>query len=169
MLCFGSRRKPMLITHQCLQLLLSSATESQGHLQQRAQEAGGSRVRTADLDWPKGHSIPYSIMWKEFWRGWECISLSSAAWGLAGHWLGGGEQLLVHHLLYTFIFLFSTLVNSFISTHKFYFFRFYPVTLGGEEWVNDCVLLKPPAGSNHNTLPLCRHWREMDEENDILS
>ena len=23
--------------------------------------------------------------------------------GLAGHWLGGGEQLLAHHLLYTFI------------------------------------------------------------------
>jgi len=57
--------------------------------------------------------------------------------GLAGHQLEGGKQLLVHHLLYTFInmyiyiviaiifFLFfffpSILANSYISTHKFYF------------------------------------------------
>jgi len=52
--------------------------------------------------------------------------------GPAGHWSEGGEQLLVHHLLYTFtyvyifviiiiLFLFSILGNSFISIHKFYF------------------------------------------------
>ena len=48
---------------------------------------------------------------------------------IAGHCMVGGEHLLVHHLLYKFIytyiaviiiFLFSILVNSFISTHKFY-------------------------------------------------
>lgn len=42
-------------------------------------------------------------MKKEFRRKWEFISLSFAAHGLAGHWLGGGDELLVHHLLYTFI------------------------------------------------------------------
>jgi len=26
--------------------------------------------------------------------------------GLAGHWLVGGEQLLVHHLLYTYILIY---------------------------------------------------------------
>ena len=97
--------------------------------------------------------------------------LSPAARELAGHCSGGGEQLLVHHLLYTFIciyiyllchnavlyrakatvsggpkelrrnrirtahlnwsegysilFLFSILVNSFISIHKFYFVGFF--------------------------------------------
>jgi len=33
------------------------------------------------------------------------ISLSSFAQGLAGHWSGSGEQLLMQHLLYTRIYL----------------------------------------------------------------
>ena len=99
---------------------------------QGPKELGGSRIRTADWNWPGGYSIPYDITWKEFWRGWEFILLSSFAWGLSGHWSLGSKQLLVHHLLYTFIymcvfviiiilFLFSILVNSCISTHEFYF------------------------------------------------
>jgi len=55
--------------------------------------------------------------------------------GLPGHQLGGDEQLLVHHLLYTSIcrtvmtiaiaVLFSILENSFISTYEFYFVSFF--------------------------------------------
>ena len=37
--------------------------------------------------------------------GWEFISLSSAAQGPARHWLEGGEQVLVHHLLCTYIYI----------------------------------------------------------------
>jgi len=32
----------------------------------RLKELGGDRIRTVDLNWPKGYSIPYDIMWKEF-------------------------------------------------------------------------------------------------------
>jgi len=96
-------------------------------------------VRTADLDWPKGYSIPCDLM--EFRRGWKFILLSSAAQGLASHQLGDGEQLLVHHLLYTLyiylfitiiLFLSSILINSSISTHRFYFLfpSFSPVPPG---------------------------------------
>jgi len=28
-------------------------------------ELGGNGIRTGDLNWPKGSSIPYDIMWKE--------------------------------------------------------------------------------------------------------
>lgn len=65
---------------------------------------------------------------------WEFISSSSAAQGQAGHWSGGGEHhLFVHHFLCTLIhiylyivitiilYFFSVLVNSFISSHDFYF------------------------------------------------
>lgn len=58
----------------------------------------------------------------------ESSSLSFAAGGLAGHQLGGGEQLLVHHISYIHahvfvitVILFSTLLNGFIATHKLYF------------------------------------------------
>ena len=55
-------------------------------------EMVGNRIRTADLNWPKGRSIPYDIMWKEsFERGKR----------------GTGERLLVHHLLYAFIYVYS--------------------------------------------------------------
>ena len=59
--------------------------------------------------------------------------------GPVGHWVGDDEELLLHHLLYTFIytvitiFLFSISVNSFISTHKFHFVFFLilsPIPLG---------------------------------------
>jgi len=71
--------------------------------------------------------------------GWEFILLSPAAWGLAGCCSGSSEQLLVHHLFYTFvviIILFSVLVNSFLSTLQFDFVLFVilsPITLGTGE------------------------------------
>jgi len=35
-------------------------------LSKRPKELGGNRIRTADLKWTKGYSIPYAIMKKEF-------------------------------------------------------------------------------------------------------
>lgn len=82
----------------------------------------------------------------------------------------GGEQLLVHHFLYTFIntyvyiditiivFIFSILVNSFISTYEFYFFFFPsfffffsqvspPFHTGKElEQAKDCMVLSHLLG-----------------------
>ena len=43
------------------------------------QKLGGETARTADLNWPKGCPIPGQV-----W---------AAAWGQAGHQLGGGQQL----------------------------------------------------------------------------
>lgn len=85
---------------------------------------------------------------------WEFISLSFTAWGLAGHQLGGGEQLLVHCLLY--FFSPKVLSPPFPLSNKFYsntrvqvcgflFFFFFK----GVEWENS-VVLSPPARLNHN-------------------
>jgi len=35
-------------------------------LSEGLKELGGNRIRTAGLNWPKGYSIPYDIMWEEF-------------------------------------------------------------------------------------------------------
>ena len=44
-------------------------------------ELAGSRIRTGDLNWPKGYFIPYDIM-QEFLKGVRVyLSLSSAAQG----------------------------------------------------------------------------------------
>ena len=124
----------------------------------------GNRIRTADLNWPKWYSIPYDIMWKEFCgMGTEFISPSSTALGLARHQLGHCEQLLMHHLLYTHIylchiyFLFFILVNSFYldpwvllcSFFFFFFFLFSPPSHWEDgELANDCCS-QPPARLNH--------------------
>jgi len=79
-----------------------------------------------------------SLAWLLGVGGWEFTCLSSAAHMLSGHQLGGGDQLLVHQLLYAFVcvyiythivitifhFHFSILVNNFISIHEFYFLFF---------------------------------------------
>ena len=72
-------------------------------LSEGPKELGGHSIRTTDLNWPEVYSIPYDIMWKELWREWKFILLSLLTGGLAGHQSVGGEQLLVHYLLYTFI------------------------------------------------------------------
>lgn len=63
-LCFGARRKTTLITHRCLQLLLSSVVQtihSEG-----PKDLGRSGIRTADSNWPEGYSVLYDLMWEEF-------------------------------------------------------------------------------------------------------
>ena len=54
------------------------------------------------------------------------------------------------------IFLFSILVNSFISTHEFYFFFFiifFPIPLGRRGEVREHLCgAQPPARLNHSTL-----------------
>ena len=68
---------------------------------------GGDRIRTADLNWPKGYSIPYDITWKESSEGSGSSSRSLLLTeGLAQHQSVGGEQLLVYRLLYTLIFIY---------------------------------------------------------------
>jgi len=63
-------------------------------------EMGGNRIRTADLNWPKGYSIPYDIRCNENFEGSESSFLFLLlAVGLDWHWLMGGEQLLVDYLL----------------------------------------------------------------------
>ena len=84
----------------------------------------------------------------------------------AGHWSGVGRQLLMHHLLCTFIyiwivvtvilFLVSILVNSFISTTCSTFFSWYSPSSywergGVSNWLCGA---QPPAGLNHNSLLL---------------
>lgn len=80
MLRFGSRRKTVLITLRCFQLLLNSTVNSQGHYsflsfcQQKGlgkghKELRGDRIRIADLSWPKGYSIHYDITQKKVGRG----------------------------------------------------------------------------------------------------
>ena len=53
-LCFGARRKTTLITHRCLQLLLSSVVQRQGCSQQRAQGAGREQSEDSWLKLAKG-------------------------------------------------------------------------------------------------------------------
>jgi len=57
-------------------------------LSKGCKELRGNRIWTADLNCPKGYSVPYNIKWKECLREWEFNLLSSAAqearWALAG-------------------------------------------------------------------------------------
>ena len=92
-------------------LYRAKATLSKG-----PKELGGDRIRTADLNCPRRYSIPYDNTWKEFWRRWEFISLFCFLGGSARHGSGGGDQLLVHHLLlYAYIY---------IHLHNYYLFSF---------------------------------------------
>lgn len=57
----------------------------------------------ADLNWPKRFSIPYDIM-QEFRREWKFFFVL-ITWRLAKHLPLGGEQSLVHGLLYTYVYI----------------------------------------------------------------
>ena len=64
------------------------------------------------------------------------------------------------------IFLFSILVNSFISTHKYYcgflFFQFSPLFhWEGGEWTKRLCGAEPPAGLNHSTREVPTHATPM--------
>ena len=52
------------------------------------------------------HTIQHPVE-GEFWRREKVgvLALFHSLGVLAGHWSGGGEQLLVHHLLYVFIYI----------------------------------------------------------------
>ena len=160
MLCVGCKRKPMLITHQCLQLLLSSASQSKGHLQQRAQGAGREQSEDNWLTLAKGtfHDI------------WHCVEgvlkgvgvhltlfcHSGASWALVGAWWAIACASLINIYIYMYYSLFFISVNSFISTHKFYFFTFSnsPPTHWEEgKRVNDCVVLNTCRVKPHTCLP----------------
>lgn len=102
--------------------------------------------------------------------------------GLAGHQSRGGKQLLVHHLLHTFIylyivtaiffFLFSVLVNGFISTNKFYFIDFCllvflilsPISLGRGGMSKWLCGAETPAELNHSS----RHSQNISKLTDSM-
>ncbi len=54
-----------------------------------AEGAGRNQMRTADVNGPKGYSIPYDIRWKGLWTRWELISLCflclPIAWEVLSH------------------------------------------------------------------------------------
>jgi len=79
------------------------------------EELGGSRIRTADLNCRRDILYCMTSSRKSF-EGGGSSSLSSTAWGPAGHWSGGDEQLLVHHLLYTFVYTVTTIILLLFST-----------------------------------------------------
>ena len=60
-------------------------------------ELGGNRIRTADLNWPKGYSRPHDIVQNEFEGDGSSSGLFPCLWA---SWASveGGKQLLIHHL-----------------------------------------------------------------------
>ena len=115
MLCFGSRRKIVLITHQCFQLLLSSAVQSQrcfsfsasctALLARRLRDTRSIEVIGPGTKWVR--DIPYHMTSRE-----ETIKLKRFGWGreqpLLGGWLGIGQQMvsncIVHHFFNKYIY-----------------------------------------------------------------
>jgi len=73
--------------------------ELRGH-----EELGGDGARTADLNWQKGYSMQFNIMWKKLEISGEFVRQAATAWGQAGHQWVGSEQLLVHHLFCTYFY-----------------------------------------------------------------
>ena len=69
----------MVVTKQCCVEPRPFQFLSKGLLR-RPKELGGDKMKTADLNWPKGCSIPYDIMWKESFEGGESLSHSSVHW-----------------------------------------------------------------------------------------
>ena len=141
-------------------LYRAKATYSEG-----PKELGGNRIRRADFNCPKGYSIPYDIMWKEFWREWDFISAAQVVgWAsVRGWWTIACASPVVYIHIYicshNYYPLSSVLVNRFISTHKFnFFFFFFPVLFPiplRREAVNKWFCIEfcsaePPASLNHN-------------------
>lgn len=111
--CFGSGRKTILITWVCKVAAKQCCVEPRS-LTVKGPRSWGNGIRTADLIWLRGHSIPYGIKGKEFCRGWEFICLSSVARRIAGHRLGSGKQFHMHHLQYTYICVFVIIITLFL-------------------------------------------------------
>ena len=164
-LCFCSKRKPLLITHQCLQRLLSSAAQSQDHLQQGAQGAGREQSEDSWLRLSKGtfHAIWHHVegVLKGVGVHRTLFRCSGASWALAGEWWAIACASSVIHIyilvIIIILFLFSRLVNNFISAHEFYvgFFFFPPILssiplgrVGVSKWLCSAQLL---AELTHNS------------------
>jgi len=65
MLCFGSGRKNSL-DNTVMFIVFAVLYRDKAVLGEEPKELRGNRIGTADLKWPKGYSITYGIMWKEF-------------------------------------------------------------------------------------------------------
>lgn len=110
------------------------------------------RPRTAGPKWPKGFSVPYGIMLRKcmvLLAGMGGTSCSGSGWVLQAGTVGG-----VHHLLFTYYYLFFCHIMSyaFISIHKLFFppdSLPHPREGWGRvnEWLCGDLL---PAGLNHN-------------------
>ena len=138
MLCFGSKKKTMLITDWCLQLLLSTAVLSQGHSQWRAQGAG--REQNQD-SWLSGQGdIPYHRTSRR--KSFEGGRSSSGSLPLFEGLLGIGQQVVSNCFAplvicdthsytcthtHTAITIILFLYLSSTSTHKLYPVYYPPV------------------------------------------
>lgn len=106
-----------------LQLLLSNIAQSQETTVSQlllAKGLEGAKELGGD-SWLEMAKQIFHTTWQhaqEVWKGGGSSSLSFTAWGLAGHQLGGGEQLLVHCLLY--FFSPKVLSPPFPLSNKFY-------------------------------------------------
>ena len=123
-------------------------------------ELGGSRIRTADLKWPKGYSLPYDIKQNEFLRGWKFIFLLLLE-GLAGHLAGGGNCLcsasytrsyicVCSHNCYPFPFLYLS-KQCYLNPWVLLSFSDSLLHPSGKEAVCEWLCgAQPPAGLKHS-------------------
>lgn len=136
---------------------------------ERPKELGGSRTSTADLNWPLASHVIRHHAEAVLQGGGSSSHSLSVFRGWTGHQSGDSEQMLVNHLLYTFIyiyvfFLISILVNSFILSHESYFVFFSsapPISLVRGGWTNDCVVLSYlPGETTILTQNHVLHWHK---------
>lgn len=139
MLCFGFKRKTLLITHSCFSfcwavlhrakdtsvsqlLALSCQWVAAGH-----KEVGECRTRTPQLNWTNEYSRPYDSMYKKLENDGELVRRPAAAWGLAGHWSVGGEQLHCASLVLYILLLLLLVSLPFLSCKTLNLWVFSPI------------------------------------------
>lgn len=126
--------KAVLLIQECFSNCWAVLAQNQGHLcfsccphsQQHDWRLGGRTAGPADHHWPKGCSIPHSIILSNKTEGsWSKVAI--AQW-LAGHWSAGGRwwvmplhQLVVGYVGFFLIFLIISLhlLTVFILAHEF--------------------------------------------------
>ena len=130
MLSSGFRRKTMLITHQCFsygwavlyrakdipvsQFLVLSCKWRwlRGH-----KELGWDRSRTADLNWPKGYSIPYNILQKP----WKMVGTWPREKPLLRDRLGIGEWWAIALCITCFVYVYIYTITIILFFFSLYF------------------------------------------------